>query len=327
MKLFLCRSSGSFALLLTALLAIGTAHAQLYVAFDNGNEGVIRTYSTSGSSLNSPFISVNAPYGITYNSGSLYVGTLGSSPTVPTGNSINEYNATTGTAIYAPLQSYGASVIDVAIYGGHVYAAYYGISHVGEYSATTPQTVVSHSIIAAGVSNDRGIAFGSSGTLYVSSYTNGTVGTYTSTGSPLNTTFLSGIVNPWGIAVDAAGNVYVASDMPGTAGSIGRYDATTHVFNAGFITNLNRPLYLALDGQGNLYASMFGNTSNNGSIGKFDATTGIGNSQFIPGLNAPTGIALDLSAIPEPSAADLVFIGGIAYALWRARENVRKKLK
>ncbi|MEO6846304.1 MAG: PEP-CTERM sorting domain-containing protein [Chthoniobacterales bacterium] len=304
---------------LLALGSIGITHAQIYVAF--GNSGVVGTYSTSGSSVNSSFISIDHPYGINLNSGSLYVGTLTSGQS--TSAAVNRFNATTGVAISAPLQSYGAPVIDLALYGGNVYTAYFGNNNVGEYSATVPQSVVSHGIISGGLGSPRGVAFDAGGTLYVSSYSGGTVGTYTSTGTPINASLITGVTNPWGIAVDAAGNIYVGSDVSGSGGSVGKYDIATHQFNASFITGLNRPLYLTLDGQGDLFVSMFGDTSSNGSIGKFDTTTGLGNAQFITSLNGPTGIAIDPTVIPEPSSVALISIGVLAFASWKTRRTLR----
>ncbi|MEO6848906.1 MAG: PEP-CTERM sorting domain-containing protein [Chthoniobacterales bacterium] len=321
MKVYPLKSSLIRSLLMTAFAVLFAAlatvsHAQIFVS--NSDAGTIGKYNADGTVVNTSYITTGGqPYGMTLNGTDLYVGTLGTSV-------INKYNATSGATISAPLQNWAAAVSDVAYYNGNIYAAYYGANKVGAYSATVPQSVISHNFIT-GIPTDHGIAITVGGILYVTSYINsintpnsGTVGSYNATtGAAINASLITGLTNPWGLAVDASGNIYVASDVAGTSGFVGKYSSLGATLNATLITGLDRPLYLALDGSGDIFVSNYGS----GIIGEYTTSGGNVNASLISGLTHPTGIAV-FAAVPEPSSVALLCLGAGAIA-WLVRRKTQ----
>ena len=121
--------------------------------------------------------------------------------------------------------------------------------------------------------------------LYVVNSASGTAGQYNSTtGTPINSSFISGLGNAQDIAI-SGNNLYVADN----SGNVGVFNATTgaSLFSIpiGSVTTYG-PQGVAVLGN-NLFVS-----ANNNTVGLYDATTGaLINSSFITsGLSDPRGI-------------------------------------
>lgn len=165
-------------------------------------------------------------------------------------------------------------------------------------------------------------AFVVRGQIFVTNYNDNTVGKYDiTTGSVINTSFITGLTNPQGLAV-SGNNLFVANN---NIGRIGKYNADTGVaFNSSFIGGLSTVMALTVS-DGNLFvssssavkrydlnsgallasggsgiSSVWGLTVSSGSlfatiddkVVKFDAgTLNTTNASFIAGLTQATGVA------------------------------------
>jgi hypothetical protein len=129
-------------------------------------------------------------------------------------------------------------------------------------------------------------ATGRCGTIFVSNFSAGTIGEYTTSGTTVNASLVSGLNGPDGIAL-SGGNLFVANNDTGT---IGEYNATTGApVNPALVSGLSGPAAVALSG-GNLFVTDFVS----GTIGEYDATTGVPvNPALVSGLGGvPVGIAV-----------------------------------
>jgi sugar lactone lactonase YvrE len=106
------------------------------------------------------------------------------------------------------------------------------------------------SIFATGISGATGLAFDSSGNLYVASQFGGYVDKITPGG--VVSTFATGFASPVGVAFDSSGNLYVANN---TGGSISKVTPGSVIST--FATGLNSPSYPAFDSSGNLYVTEY----------------------------------------------------------------------
>jgi sugar lactone lactonase YvrE len=113
----------------------------------------------------------------------------------------------------------------------------------------------------------RGLAFDSTGNLFVAMNTKGEIVKFTSDGH--RSTFASGLNDPFGLAFDGAGNLFVAAKQSeGGSGVILKFapDGSRSTFAAGLAV----PLGLAFDKAGNLFVvDMAGSGSTGASILKF----------------------------------------------------------
>jgi len=213
---------------------------------------------------------------------------------------------------------------------------------------------------ATGLSTPQGLAFDSSGNLYVALSGTGSVEKFNSSG--LGATFATGLGYPVGIAINSQGNVFVSSfsvsnsqvnvfDSSGTnkltlsLGSSGpgglTFDAAGDLFVANQLS-FNVEEYAASGGlvstSGTNYASTGSNSQPTGLA--FDGsgnlyvsyayqTTSVieeftapnTGTTFASGFNIPIGVAY--SAVPEPSAAALLGGAGVGALLMRRRRAVR----
>jgi sugar lactone lactonase YvrE len=111
-------------------------------------------------------------------------------------------------------------------------------------------------VASSGLAGPQGLAFDSSGNLYVANAGNGTIEKITPGGAM--SVFATGLNTPEGLAIDASGNVYVNS-VGGSNINNGTIEKITpggkmSVFAAGVTV----PLGLAFDSSGNLYVSQGG---------------------------------------------------------------------
>jgi sugar lactone lactonase YvrE len=133
----------------------------------------------------------------------------------------------------------------------------------------------------ASTSTPYGLAFDTSGNLYVANDAPGTVSKVTPGGTV--TQFASGFSEPTGIAFDSSGNLYV-SNYTGDheVSKITPSGAVTLNFTSGFTI----PYGLAF-GAGSLYVGDFGA----GTVSKVNPITGA--SSFFASISGPTGLAFD----------------------------------
>jgi sugar lactone lactonase YvrE len=145
------------------------------------------------------------------------------------------------------------------------------------------------SIFASGLSVPYGLAFDSSGNLYVADHGVGEILKFTRDGTP--SMFASDIGNLVGLAIDASDNVY-ATDI-GSCVSCGQIlKFTPGGARSIFASGLSNPMGLAFDSKGNLYAANYGS----GGGGDIIKITPQGTSSiFVPGLQGPYGLAFDSS--------------------------------
>lgn len=146
-------------------------------------------------------------------------------------------------------------------------------------------------VVASGFSRPRGLAFDSSGNLFVAELLTDTIRKISPGGSV--SIFASGISHPVGLAFDSAGNLYVANNGP-------PINAITKITPGGVASffvppgaGLDNPSGLDFDSAGNLYVS-----NANGIINKI--TPGGSMSVFVSGF--PT---FDLQGIAFDSAGNL----------------------
>src|ERR1017187_4815543 len=141
------------------------------------------------------------------------------------------------------------------------------------------------SIFCSGLSTPEGIAFDSSGNLYVAQIgaANGNYGSIVKIGpGGVQSTFASGLNSAVALAFDSAGNLFVDSVSGGTISKI-TPDGRQTVFASG-LSSLEG---MAVDNAGNLFVVSYGY----GSIYKF--TPGGVRTIFASGLQSPYGIAID----------------------------------
>jgi len=131
---------------------------------------------------------------------------------------------------------------------------------------------------ATSASNPTGLAFDSTGNLYIAMNGSGIVRKITPFG--VQTTFASGLSDPYGLAFDSSGNLYV-SNLNG--GNINR------ITPGGVVTDLglafSNPAGLAFDATGNLYVAESGNAKISKVTPLLIVTT------FCSGLSDPTSLA------------------------------------
>jgi PQQ-like domain/PKD domain len=200
------------------------------------------------------------------------------------GNTVAEYNATTGAVINPSFitSTSGTTIFGLLFSGNILYVANYDTSTLGEYNATTGAVINANFI--TGLTGPLGLAL-SGNILYVAN-SGGTVGEYNATtGAVINAAFIRTPSTAYGLAI--SGNTLFVAQF--NAATVGEYNATTGAtINASFITGLSQPTGLALSGNILYVANAASNT-----VGEYDATTGAAiNASLITGLTDPFGIAI-----------------------------------
>ena len=150
----------------------------------------------------------------------------------------------------------------------------------------TPGGTVSP-FVSSGLSGPEGLAFDTSGNLYVSNYNGNTISEVTP-GGTVSTFVSSGLDQPEGLAFDTSGNLYVANDGNDTISKVTPGGAVSTFVNA--TQGLSGPFGLAFDSSGNLYVVNSGNDTIS------EVTPGGTVSPFVSsGLSGPEGLAFDAS--------------------------------
>ena len=290
-------SANLFATILCAAavwLIPGRAAGQIYVTQDDYAQNSFTVFELSSSGGGSWAAGLphgtEAVIGDTLYNGNLYVSYFNN-----TGAYVAEYNATTGGVENSSLINQGG--YGMAAYNGNLYIA--TGNGVMEYNATTGAPVNSGTLVS-GLSYPYGLAI-SSGNLYVSDYSAGTISEYNATsGTMENASVLSTPLNsPEGITISGS-NLYAlsfTSEGPPVA-QIGEYTLSGSTVNATLVTNLtNIPHFLAASGS-NLYVTNYGGVGG-GSIGVYNATSGTTVTPDLTYINSPQGIAVAATA-PTP---------------------------
>jgi hypothetical protein len=115
------------------------------------------------------------------------------------GDSVGEYNTTTGEVINASFITGLDLPIGLALRGNTLFVVNFGPGTVGEYDAKTGATI--NASFITGLNNPEGLAL-LGDTLFVSNFGNGTVGEYdANTGAAINTNFIAGLARPIGLAL------------------------------------------------------------------------------------------------------------------------------
>jgi sugar lactone lactonase YvrE len=145
--------------------------------------------------------------------------------------------------------------------------------------------------LTAGVSDPQGLAFDSSGNLYVANYYGTTVSEYNSSGTLVNAAFASTGIGSEGLAFDSRGNLYVAN----ITGTVSEFNSSGTLVNPTFISRPNGPPFFAIihgltfDSSGNLYVAYM-----HGPIAKFDSNGNLINASFATS-SEPFDLAFDKS--------------------------------
>jgi sugar lactone lactonase YvrE len=133
------------------------------------------------------------------------------------------------------------------------------------------------------LNNPTGLAFDTSGNLYVANFLGNTISKFNSSGGYVSN--ISGLSGPVGLAFDSTGILYVASGI----NTIGKFNASDTYIGSISDPNLNSPTGLAFDISGNLYASCYNTT-----ISKFNSS-----GTYVSSINShlynPNGLAFDSS--------------------------------
>jgi sugar lactone lactonase YvrE len=182
------------------------------------------------------------------------------------------------------------------------------------------------STYASGFNVSNGIAFDSSGNLFLSNGQNpADILKFTPSGT--ESTFTSGLNNVFGMAFDSAGNLFVTSN-PSVI-----YEFAPNGTRTTFASGLDAPTGLAFDSAGNLFVADRGS----GSILEFSPSGA--ESTFATGLDNPFDLAFDragnlwMTAFGSPSdpkgglyefgpSGNKTFIVGLAYATGLAFNTV-----
>jgi hypothetical protein len=296
------------------LMAIGmVARGQLYVVNSAGGyfggPSYLGEYTTSGDTVNATLIQgLGLSWGMTWDGGdNLYVAQT---------SGVGQYT-TSGATVNSSLISVAGEAEAVALDGkGHVFV-YDALLHtIGEY--TTSGATVNASFITGLPGNGFASMVCDGRYLFVcnsSGYDSEIEAYFASTGGLISTSFINLGPNPGAtaLALDGKGDLFVGYAPPGHDYTIGEFKTTGATVNASLIsTGLNDPFGLAISGD-----YLFVANERAGTIGEF-TTSGVPiNTALVTGLNNPMGLVV----VPEPSAAGMILLAGVAFVGFTPRKH------
>ncbi|HME68325.1 MAG TPA: PEP-CTERM sorting domain-containing protein [Myxococcota bacterium] len=148
--------------------------------------------------------------------------------------------------------------------------------------------------------------------LFVTNFTSGTIGEYTTSGATVNVSLVTGLSAPAFLAVSGS-NLFVANEGA-PAPWVSEYTTSGGLVSAPLITfSPNPPVSVAVSGS-DLFVVV-----NGGTIGKYTTSGAPVNPTLITGtaLDGPWGIVV--VPVPEPATALLVMVGVLGLAVARRR--------
>ncbi len=152
-----------------------------------------------------------------------------------------------------------------------------------------PGVVTTYLDASAGLAFPEGLAFDSSGNLYVTNASSSTVSKVTPDGTvSVFVPSSAGLSDPEGLAFDSSGNLYVANDGSNTVSEVTPNGLVSTFVPAS--AGLSGPESLAFDSSGNLYVANF----DNNTVSQVTPSGAV--STFVPasaGLSDPEGLAFD----------------------------------
>ncbi|MHB8357741.1 MAG: hypothetical protein ACYDDQ_13745 [Vulcanimicrobiaceae bacterium] len=166
-----------------------------------------------------------------------------------------------------------------------------GSGTVTEYAP--PYTGAPTATISNSVNDPGGLAFDSSGNLFVANQANNNVTEYAPpyTGAPTAT--ISNSVNvPWGVAFDSSGNLFVANLATNNVTEYAPPFSNSSAPTATISNSVNKPVGLAFDSSGDLFVA---NLTNNNVTEYAPPYTGAPTATISNSVNVPNGLAFDSS--------------------------------
>ena len=207
-------------------------------------------------------------------------------------STIDKIDSSGNWSTFAKIEQLGISGL---VFGnGYLFANCFGSQTVDRIDSKGKAIVIATDWFSS-LNAPQGLAFNSSGYLYVANYGSGDIIKLISGGR--GSFFASAGYSIVGLAFDRSSNLYVSNYYDGT---IAKFDLSGngHIFASGFIN----PCGLAFDTSGYLYVANQGG----GTIIKFDSS---GNgSIFASGLDQPLWIA---TQVPEPTTILLLGLGAL----------------
>ncbi len=249
----------------------------------SGSLSPVTTSPSSGSTT-----SASAPNSFTVTPPTTFASTTASFTVTPTFTGQATDGCTQTGANCAPVtvtvdMKYLTQGLFVANHGSNNNVTEYALPYTGG----APTATISNSVNAP-----LGLAFDSSGNLFVANRGNGTVTEYAPpyTGAPTAT--ISNSVNaPAGLAVDSSGNLFVANNGNNTVTEYALPD-TNNAAPKMTISNVTTPSGLAFDSSGDLFVANYGN----GKVTEYAPPyTGTPTTVFLNGLSHANCLAFDSS--------------------------------
>jgi len=303
----------------------------IYIA--NAGTNTIVKYSYTGTLINSTFISVTTPFGIVIDpNGFIYTCSYASvgfvSKYTNTGATVtNNYANLTnlnypqmlaldnsGNLYTAVSAVYGASVTvslcaiikttvnkltpNTIPYPQITNIDSYGNTYTANYNQSTITTSgpIASMFTNSGMNAAEQVAIDNNGNVYVSNM-GGTVSQYNSSGTLLNSSFITSGSSPLGMIIDSANNLYLVNRPSGTTGFVAKYaisNGSLSSSNTSFITSLLGPQAIMIDSSNILYISQTNNYgATTGFISKYTTSGTLVTASFISSLNNPNQMAID----------------------------------
>lgn len=167
----------------------------------------------------------------------------------------------------------------------HAQTLYVSMNAGGKINEVSPLGVVSEFV--GGLTTPRGVAFDSSGNLYVAEAISGSLQSVVTKVTPEGgkSTFATGLQNPMDLAFDSSGNLYIADYGTFKISKVGSGGGAV----TDFATGLNSPFGLAFNSTGTLFVA----NRDNDTISQVATNGDV--SAFASGFNDPNDLTIDSS--------------------------------
>jgi sugar lactone lactonase YvrE len=139
------------------------------------------------------------------------------------------------------------------------------------------------SIFASGLNDPHGLAFNSAGDLFDADYNSGSIYEFVPNGNETHTTFATGLT-PYALAFNSSGDLFEADHFTGMI-----YEFAPNGTQSVFATGLDLPFGLAFNSAGDLFEA------DEGSGNIYEFTPNGTPSTFASGLRDPSDVAFDTS--------------------------------